>query len=80
MDPIERIIADALDARGITYLRDGTADTNGLDFQLCASGIYIECKAYHTDRTSEQMSRVENVIVIQGRHAAETFAKMISGQ
>ena len=77
MDPIEKIVADALDARGIEYVIDGKGETRGLDFRLQASDVYIECKAYHTPRTSEQMSRVENVIVVQGKRAAETFAAML---
>lgn len=78
MNPIEKIVADALDARGIPYEVDGEADTKGLDFHLTGHGIYIECKAYHTPRTSEQMARVENIIVIQGKKAAEAFASMLA--
>jgi hypothetical protein len=76
-DPIERIIADALDARGLEYICDGEGDTNGLDFFLCDFGVHIEVKQFHTDRVAEQMRRVHNVIVIQGETAALAFAGLI---
>lgn len=78
LDPIEQIIATALDARGIAYTMDGQGDTKGLDFRLLASDVYIECKQFHTPRTCEQTSRVENVIVVQGRRAAELFAALLA--
>jgi len=77
-DPIEKIVADALYSRGVEYVIDGTGETCGLDFRLVATDVYIECKAYHTPRTSEQMARVENIIVIQGKRAAETFAALLT--
>lgn len=76
-DPIEKIVAAALDARGIAYTADGQGETHGLDFRLDGIDVYIECKQFHTPRTAEQMSRVSDVIVIQGRRAAELFADML---
>lgn len=79
-DPIERIVAAALYARGIAFARDGDksgVDTKGLDFRIMGVDVYIECKQFHTPRTTEQMSRVDNVIAIQGRAAAKMFAEML---
>ena len=76
-DPVEKIVAAALDLRGIRYLCDGEGDTKALDFYLPDFDLYIETKRYHTDRVAEQMSRVENVIVVQGMSAAQTFAKLL---
>lgn len=76
-DPIEQIVAAALEKRGIAYTVDGDGDTKGLDFLLDGTGVYLECKQFHTARTSEQMSRVSDVIVIQGRQAALMFARML---
>lgn len=79
-DPIERIVAAALHDRGIAFARDGDisgVDTNGLDFRLMGVDVYIECKQFHTSRTCQQLSRVDNVIAIQGRAAAEMFAEML---
>ena len=78
MDPVEQIVSDALDKAGIAYLIDGKGDTCGLDFLLCGLDTFIECKRFHTERTSEQMARVENVIVIQGIQAAHVFAELIT--
>jgi len=79
-DPIENIVAAALSGRGVAFVRDGNdsgIDTKGLDFRLMGVDVYIECKQFHTQRTTEQMSRVDNVIAIQGRAAAEMFAEML---
>lgn len=75
VDPVEKIIADALDGAGIAY-KCGY-ERYALDFELVGIGVYIECKQFHSDRISDQMARHENVIAIQGIHAARTFAKMI---
>lgn len=77
-DPIEGIVADALDARGFEYICDGEGDTRALDFYLPLLDLYIEVKQFHTDRVAEQMSRVSNVIVIQGAGAALAFADWIA--
>lgn len=77
-DPIERIVADALDRRGVAYTIDGCGDTKGLDFRLLGTDVHVECKQFHTERAAEQMARAENIIVIQGRQAAEMFAAMLA--
>lgn len=73
-DPVERVIADALDAACIAY--EVERDDTHLDFRL-ANGVYIECKRYHTPRIAEQMTRAENVIVVQGMDAARWLASII---
>ena len=77
-DPLEKLVADALDAIPVAYTVDGEGDTKGLDFYLMGVNVYIECKQFHTPRVAEQMARVENVIVIQGKQAAEMFAAMVA--
>ena len=72
-DPIERIVADALDRAGIPYQRI----VRGLDFTL-ADGTEIECKAYYAERVTRQLARTPNVILIQGRAAAETFHRLLT--
>jgi hypothetical protein len=74
IDPVEHIIMVALNAAGIRFVRDNEAD---LDFYLPDYDTYIEVKQFHSKRILEQMSRVPNVIVIQGRTAAETFSKAL---
>ena len=76
-DPVELVIATALNAKGIKYQHEAA---NGLDFYLPDADVYIECKRFHSDRIGEQMKRAENVIVIQGMTAAQFFAKTVMGE
>lgn len=80
-DPIELIIADGLTRAGIKFERPQSGlqfKTRSLDFLLTDYGVYIECKQFPTDRTIEQIAQFPNVIVIQGRAAAELFVAMIN--
>ena len=61
IDPMERIIADALTAVGIPFVTECAATSN-LDFRL-ACGVHIEVKRMHTDRIAEQMPRVPHVSI-----------------
>jgi len=77
-DPVESIIARALDKLGMTYVHQlGPA---GLDFYLQDHDLHIEVKQFHTPRIAEQMGRADNVIAIQGIKAAQLFAKLITNQ
>lgn len=78
-DPVEKIVADALDASRLIYETENHPDALGLDFYLPFLGVHIEVKQFHSDRISEQMSRVPNVIAIQGVEAAKLFAKILTG-
>lgn len=76
-DPMERTIADALDAAGLAYVTDeGGGNPSGLDFRL-QNGVEIEVKRFHSPRIAEQMSRAENVIAIQGAEATRFFAALL---
>ena len=76
-DPMEQIIAEALDAAGVSYSTDeGGGNPSGLDFRL-HNGIEIEVKQFHSDRIGAQMARADNVIAVQGRAAVEYFASLI---
>lgn len=86
-DPIERIIADALTMAGIAFVHESQAivwpefpkgPRRGLDFWLPDDGLFIECKAYHSDRIARQTTYAENIIVIQGKRAAQAFARLIT--
>ena len=80
-DPIEKIVADTLDAFGIAYHADGEKGNQDkrLDFYLPHHDLFIECKQFHTKRTADQLTRHENVIVIQGKKAALFFKSLIEG-
>lgn len=78
-DPLEKIVAGALDYAGIRYLHESADKSTccGLDFYLPGHATFIEVTAYHTPRKIEQMRRARNIILIQGAAAAETFALML---
>jgi len=69
-DPIEKIVADALDAAGVKYRHD-----DPLDFEC--GGFSIEVKQFHSERAIRQLAGREDVILIQGRAAAEAFARLV---
>ena len=71
----ERQIADALEEAAINFHREGR-DVD-LDFFLPDYAIYIEVKSFHSPRAIEQLSRHDNVILIQGRTAIDAFCSML---
>ena len=75
-DPMERILADALDRAGLNYI---TGDKNParLDFYLPGIDLYIEVKQFYSPRIAKQMSRAPNVIALQGACAVRLFANLI---
>lgn len=76
-DPIEIIVAAALDAAGVRYVTGDQPGGVGLDFYLPDLNLHIEVKQFHSPRIAEQMSRAGNVIAIQGEAAARWFAAQI---
>lgn len=79
-DPMEAQIADALRAIGIEFGRDRDCSSPAnLDFYVPSLDVHIEVKRMHTPRVSEQMGRVENVIVAQGPLAVAWLARLIKG-
>ncbi len=78
-DPVEKIVAEALDAAGIDYLHEKDSKTDGLnlDFYIPDLYVYIECKAFSTDRTAAQI-KDKQVILVQGMKAAEAFKQLVA--
>lgn len=76
-DPVEATIAVALREAWIEYVTEEDERSKNLDFYLPAYNIHIECKRMFTPRITEQMQRVDEVIVIQGLHAARMFAMFV---
>jgi hypothetical protein len=74
-DPMERIVAEALQFAGVAYCHEGQGAP--LDFWLIADDLHIEVKRLHSPRIAAQMARVENVIAVQGKPAVEWFVAMI---
>ena len=69
-DPIEKIVADALDKANVSYRHD-----DPLDFEC--DGFAIEVKQFSTERTAKQIGDRTDVILIQGRSAADAFANLL---
>lgn len=78
-DPIEQIVANALDQANISYNRNET-ESGGrqIDFFLPAMSLWIEVCQFYTPRKIGQLSQLPNVMLIQGRGAAEAFARLIN--
>jgi hypothetical protein len=78
-DPVEEIVADALTAAGVPFVReDDELNTAALDFYLPDDNLFIEVKQFHSPRIAAQMERAANVIAIQGIAAAQWFAVAIT--
>jgi transcriptional regulator with XRE-family HTH domain len=78
VDPMERIIEQALIDAGIAFRTDQDGGTEtALDFYLPAYDVSIEVKRFYTARTGEQMARAPNVIVAQGERAVRFLAAAI---
>ena len=79
--PLEKAVGDALDAAGIVFLHESWGDpvTAELDFYVPDWNSHIEIKRFHTDRIAGQMSRSENVIVLQGENAVSAFCRLLKG-
>ncbi len=75
---METMIRGALEKAEIRYVDDSDERAKGLDFYLLDQDVHIECKQFHTDSISEQMSLCGNVIAIQGIQAAELFSDLLS--
>lgn len=75
--PVEKLIRDAFKAKGLKFTEENDPVNERLDFHLTDFGVHVEVKQFHTDRISEQMSRVQSVIAIQGMQAAKTFVRLI---
>lgn len=80
-DPVEDIVAQALERAGIRFRHEEPhphPDSNKrLDFYLPELDLFIEVKAFSSDRTAHQIRGLENVIVVQGEDAARVFARWI---
>ena len=77
--PIESKIRDGLEQANITYVDEHDGRSKGLDFYLPDFDVHIECKQFHSEKISEQMSRSGNIIAIQGMGAAELFFDLLTG-
>jgi hypothetical protein len=77
-DPMEALIADALESAGVMFVTDyGGHSPAGLDFFLPEQDVHIEVKRFHSERIAEQMARAPNVIAVQGETAVRWLASIM---
>ena len=77
-NPLEKQVADALDAREIKWLHEDEAgNVARLDFYIPSSGVYVEVKQAYSPRCDAQLSRAENVILVQGIDAVRAFCDLL---
>lgn len=78
-DPIELIVAEGLTRAHIPFVHESDNKEQSLDFYLPIHDILIEVKQFASERIADQLAPHGNVILIQGRRAAQCFAGMING-
>ncbi len=78
-DPVENSVANALALAGIKYTHESQNKKQSLDFFLPDYDCYIECKAFHTERTGPQIHG-KQVILIQGYRAAGALVAILKGK
>jgi hypothetical protein len=77
-DPVEKPIAEALLQMGVNYIHEGEkGNDSNLDFYLPDHDVYIECKAFYSDRVINQIKDKRNVILVQGYDSANLLKKLL---
>lgn len=77
-DPLEQVVAHALDEAGIFYTTDYEGGVSQhLDFYLPDFSLYLEIKGGHSPRIADQMGRVPSVIAVQGLTAVNFLVKLL---
>lgn len=76
-DPLEQMVATALDEAGIEYVHESQITGQRHGFLLTKRRIYIEVKRFHTDRVTDQLALADNVILLQGIDAVSVFCQIV---
>ncbi len=77
-DSVESRVAKLLDILGLAYTHeDQNCHEPPLDFRLVESGVFIEAKAYHAERTGRQLASARNVILFQGEGAVDVLIEAV---
>jgi hypothetical protein len=74
-DHLEEMLHNALKEAGIEAIHESEGAI--LDFYLPKYETYIEVKQYHSDRIAKQMTKADNIIVLQGKKSVELFIKLL---
>lgn len=76
-DPMERIIAAALEKANLRYADETHPTSMKLDFYVWDKRVHIEVKQLYSERSVRQMQRAPFGILAQGRYAVEWLGEMI---
>ncbi len=81
-DPLEMKLSKVLDDSGLQYTRPerDRNDPSNLDFYIPNLDLYIEVKAYHTQRIWNQVERTpdkSSILVLIGRRSVEAFRELV---
>lgn len=78
-DPVEKDVAEALTVASVRFVHESEMKNEGgnLDFYLPDYDCYVECKAYYTERTAEQI-KGKQVILVQGYQAAKALVAILT--
>jgi hypothetical protein len=74
-DRIEKLVADGLTEMGILFTHETQNKEQQLDFYLPEFDIFIECKAFSSDRTNNQI-KDKKVILVQSIESAQFFCEL----
>jgi hypothetical protein len=75
-DHLEREVGELLNEIGISFIHESQNNGSNLDFYLPSYDVYIEVKQLHTEIVVHQLSKRDNVILIQGKKSIQ-FLKAI---
>lgn len=75
-DPIEKIVAEGLVTSGLHFTSEKSGE-HRLDFGV-GNGVFIEVKQFYTARADLALQKNENIIIVQGRRAAEWLRKALA--
>ena len=77
--PVEIFVEGVLRRAGVKYERDRelSPGQHSIDFYLPDQDLWIEVCQFHTPRKIEQLSRLPDVVLVQGFGAAKGLGKLL---
>lgn len=78
-DPMEKLINEGLTVGEYIFTHEGEKGTGPqLDFRLTDLGVSVEVKRFYSDRAVRQLSKYEDVILVQGKKAVILLATLFA--
>lgn len=79
-DELEKELAECLELAGIRFIHSSEGGNQRLDFYLPDFDVFIEVKKFHSERSNDQLSSKDNIILIQGRESIDLFCKILRAE